>query len=165
MSTAPRMIALRSGSARDLAAVARVMDDAFDPRFGEAWSSAQCLGMLSLAGVWLTLAQDDAGRTDGFAMARVVAGDGELLLLAVRPPARGRGIGAALLRSVIADARDRAAERLHLEMRAGNSALPLYRAHGFSQVGERRDYYRGRDGDRFAAHTYALALTPGLRLA
>ncbi len=91
-------------------------------------------------------------------MARVVAGDGELLLLAVEPDRRGHGIGGALLRSIIADAREKRAERLHLEMRAGNPALGLYRAHGFTQVGQRRAYYRGLTGEAFDAHTYALTL-------
>jgi ribosomal-protein-alanine N-acetyltransferase len=134
------------------------MMDAFDPKYGEAWSSAQCLGMLALPGVWLTLAYDDHETLVGFAMARVVAGDGELLLLAVRPASRGEGIGAALLRAIVADARDRAGERLHLEVRASNGAVALYRAHGFVQVGQRRDYYRGSTGQAYDAHTFALEL-------
>ena len=159
MSTAPfpRLTELRAGAAADLAAVNRVMREAFDPAFGEAWSPAQCLGMLALPGVWLTLA-GDGDLLVGFAMARVVAGDGELLLLAVSPEARGRGVGAALLRSIVADARARTAERLHLEVRAGNGAVALYGAHGFAQVGERRGYYRGIDGRAHDAQTYALPL-------
>ncbi|MES2337001.1 MAG: GNAT family N-acetyltransferase [Pseudomonadota bacterium] len=160
MSTQPRarVIDLRAGSATDLAEVNQVMRAAFDPSFGEAWSSAQCLGMMALPGVWLTLASDDRGRLTGFAMARAVAGDGELLLLAVHPASRGNGIGAALLRSVIADARDHAVERLHLEVRAGNAAVALYRAHGFEQVGQRRDYYRGDTGQAYDAQTFALSI-------
>ncbi|MFD1787353.1 GNAT family N-acetyltransferase [Sphingomonas floccifaciens] len=157
MSTAPRLVDLRSGDVNDLAGVVHIMNRAFDPRYGEAWSSAQCIGMLALQGVWLTLACEGNALV-GFAMARVVAGDGELLLLAVEPERRGRGIGGTLLRSVIADACDKQAERLHLEMRAGNSALALYGAHGFTQVGQRRAYYRGLTGEAFDAHTYALTL-------
>lgn len=153
-----RLIDLRAGDASDLPEVSALMADAFDPRFGEAWTLNQCLGMLSLAGVWLTLAYD-RGRLAGFALARAVAGDGELLLLAVRPAKRGHGIGAALLRSVIADAEARSATRLHLEVRAGNDAVNLYRANGFIKVGERRDYYRGITGQSFDAHTYARELS------
>jgi ribosomal-protein-alanine N-acetyltransferase len=158
LSTAPRLTELRAGDATDLPVVAGLMAEAFDPRFGEAWTLNQCLGMLSLAGVWLTLAYD-GGRLAGFALARAIAGDGELLLLAVRPPLRGRGIGAALLRSVIADAKSRNTNRLHLEVRAGNDAAHLYRAHGFSKVGERRAYYRGVTGQSFDAHTYSRDLS------
>ncbi len=159
MSTAPRprFTELRAGDAGDLAAVNRVMQAAFDPLFGEAWSSAQCLGMLALPGVWLTLAGED-GILTGFAMARAITGDGELLLLAVDPSHRGRGIAGALLRSVIDDARIRGAERLHLEVRAGNDAVTLYRAHGFIQVGQRCGYYRGHDGRAHDAQTFALQL-------
>lgn len=157
MSTAFRLIETRNGDGTDLPAVAILMSEAFDPRYGEAWSKGQCLGMLSLPGVWLTLAELD-GRVAGFALARVVAGDGELLLLAVRPQARRKGVGAVLLRSVIADARARSAGRMHLEVRAGNPAVDLYLGHGFQKVGERRAYYRGATGRQHDAHTYALGL-------
>jgi [ribosomal protein S18]-alanine N-acetyltransferase len=157
MSTVLNQLTLRSGTPADLPAVSEVMADAFDPRFGEAWTSAQCLGMLSLPGVWLTLA-DREGGIAGFALAREVAGDAELLLLAVRPGWRGQGIGAALLRSVIDEARERGATTLHLEVRAQNSAVALYRAHRFEQVGERRNYYRGRDGYQYDAHSFARKL-------
>jgi ribosomal-protein-alanine N-acetyltransferase len=145
---------LRPGTPADLPAVSDVMAEAFDPLFGEAWTSAQCMGMLSLPGVWLTLAYRDETLV-GFALARGIAGEGELLLLAVRPGWRGNGIGAALLRSVIADAGLRGVDRIHLEVRAGNGAVRLYEAHDFEQVGERRQYYRGRDGRLHDAHSYA----------
>lgn len=157
MSGMLNMTDLRSGSPADLAAVSEVMSAAFDPRYGEGWTSGQCVGMLALPGVWLTLAyRDDV--LAGFAMARAVAGEGELLLLAVHPRHRGAGVGAALLRSVIADGEARAIDRLHLEVRADNSAIGLYRAHGFDKVGERRDYYRGTDGRRRDAHTFARTI-------
>ncbi len=154
MSTTFTFTELRAGSPADLANVCAVMTAAFDARFGEAWTSSQCLGMLALPGVWLTLAYRDDVLV-GFAMARAIAGEGELLLLAVHPDRRGSGIGAVLLRSVITDAQTRGTEQLHLEVRADNSAIRLYRAHGFAKVGERRDYYRGSDGRRHDAHTFA----------
>lgn len=161
MSTAPRFTELRGGGPADLPAVTAIMADAFDPRFGEAWTSTQCMGMLSLPGVWLTLAIHN-GALAGFSLARAIVGDGELLLLAVVPAARQLGVGTALLRGVIADAHERGAERLHLEVRAGNDAVRLYRAHGFVQVGERCAYYRGSTGRSFDAHTYARQLAPRL---
>jgi ribosomal-protein-alanine N-acetyltransferase len=157
VSTTLNMTVLKPGTAFDLPAVSEVMTDAFDPRYGEAWTSAQCMGMLSLPGVWLTLAYREDGLV-GFALARAIAGDGELLLIAVRPGWRGSGVGAALLRSVIGDAEMHAAERLHLEVRADNSAIRLYLSNGFAKVGERRGYYRGRDGQLYDAHTYARPL-------
>ncbi len=152
-----RMTELCTGSAADVAAVEKVMGEAFDPRFGEAWTRSQCLGILSMPGVWLTLARVD-GETVGFALARAILDEAELLLLATSPQHRRQGIGAALLRSVIAEARGRGVTRIHLEVRAGNGAIELYRTHGFNKTGERRDYYRGRTGHAFDAHSYALAL-------
>ncbi len=146
-------IILAEGTVADVGAVDQVMRAAFDPRFGEAWTPAQCLGMLSLPGVWLTLARC-GGTLAGFALTRAVADDAELLLIAVLPVRRGRGVGRALLRRAIDDAAARGAAQLCLEMRAGNDATRLYVSEGFAKCGERRAYYAGRGGERFDAHTY-----------
>ena len=148
---------LREGGVQDLPQVNAIMQDAFEARFGEAWTSAQCMGMLSLPGVWLTLASMD-GDDLGFALARSTGEEAELLLLAARPAARRRGIGGALLRAVIAEAKARGGRQLHLEVRAGNEAVHLYRREGFAKVGERPSYYRGKSGQVFDAHTYARDL-------
>lgn len=150
-------VSLRPGDARDIAAVDAVMEAAFEPRFGEAWTRNQCLGVIAMPGVRLTLALVD-GSLAGFAMVRAVAGEAELLLLAVAPAARRRGVGTALLRSVIADAVAGGVADLHLEVRADNEAVRLYNEHGFRKVGERRHYYRGKAGQLFDAHTYRLPL-------
>src|ERR1041384_2866442 len=79
-----------------LDAVMRVMDDSFDPAFGEAWTGPQCAGLLPMPGVWLSLAREGE-HVVGFALGRVVLREAELLLLAVRKEEQGRGIGQALL--------------------------------------------------------------------
>ena len=157
MSTAPCPIEIVHGQPADLRAVNAIISEAFDPRFGEGWTPSQCMGMLALPGVWFTLAYID-GRPVGFALARTILNEGELLLLATLPAMRRRGIGGALLRAVMADARDRGADLLHLEVRANNDAVQLYRNAGFSKIGERRDYYRGNDGKVFDAHTFSRSL-------
>jgi ribosomal-protein-alanine N-acetyltransferase len=157
MSTAPCPIEIVHGQPGDLRAVYAIMAEAFDPRFGEAWTPSQCMGMLALPGVWFTLACVD-GRPVGFALARTILDEGELLLLALHPAMRRRGIGGTLLRSIMADARDRGATTLHLEVRANNDAVQLYRNAGFRKIGERRDYYRGNDGKVFDAHTFSRSL-------
>jgi len=147
------MIELRAGGVGDLALVEAIMAEAFDPRFGEAWKRGQCLGILAMPGVWLTIASLD-GRPAGFALSRAVADEAELLLLATRPSARRRGVAAALLRAMIAQAQAGGAVRVHLEVREGNDAVNLYVASGFSKVGERRNYYRGASGQTYHALTY-----------
>ncbi len=154
MSGTVHLVELREGGSQDLYSVNNIMQDAFDARYGEAWTSAQCLGMLSLPGVWLVMASID-GEDAGFALSRATVDEVELLLLATRPSARRRGVGGALLRAVIDEASNRNTVRVHLEVRSGNEAVHLYRREGFGKVGERRDYYRGRGGQLFDAHTYA----------
>ena len=156
MATAiARTLMLRPGGARDIDVLERLMDAAFDARFGEAWTRGQCMGVLAMPGVRLLLAFAD-DRPAGFAMVRQVLDEVELLLIAVAPLARRRGVGQALLRGVIVEAEATGAARLHLEVRAGNDAARLYTAAGFAKVGERRGYYRGKAGAVHDAHTYSL---------
>ncbi len=116
------------------------------------------MGMLSLPG---RVVDGGFGRRDrrrGFALARSTGDEAELLLLATRPQHRGRGVGGALLRAIISEATGRGATNLHLEVRAGNAAVRLYRREGFEKVGERRGYYRGKHGQLFDAQTFARAI-------
>lgn len=151
-------IAYREGSAADLDAVMQVMDEAFDAAFGEAWTAAQCLGILNLPGVWLTVASDRKGEPAGFALCRAVVDEAELLLLGVRPAFRRRGIADALLARAVMFARVAGARRLHLEVRSTNEAVLLYKRAGFIQIGRRPAYYRGKDGQLFDALSFALLL-------
>lgn len=158
MSSKFAMLDLKSGGVGDLPIVDVIMRAAFDPRFGEAWTTSQCMGILSMPGVWMTLAWDQETPL-GFALSREVAGEAELLLLATHPTHRHRGVAGALLRSMMADARARGAKTLHLEVRAGNDAVRLYRTAGFVKVGERSNYYRGATHQLFDAHTYVCDLS------
>ena len=146
-----------------LDAIMAVMEAAFDPSYGEAWTRAQVAGALTLRGTGLHLAGPDSavpGPGDpvaGFALTRAVLDEEELLLLAVHPAMRGRGIGRVLLDRFVAAARTRGATRLFLEMRDGNPAQMLYRQAGFVEVGRRRDYYRRGRAGPVDAITFALS--------
>ena len=155
--SAPAVV-LGPGGIADLDAVMTVMDDSFDPRFGEAWTASQCAGLLPMPGVWLILARE-GGATIGFALGRAVAGEAELLLLAVRRNAQGRGIGKMLLDRFSEEATERGATRLHLEVREGNHALNLYERADFTLVGRRRNYYSGHAGQTYDALTLARNAT------
>lgn len=156
--TAPAGIAVGEADLLALDAVMGVMDDSFDPAFGEAWTGPQCAGLLPMPGVWLSLASDET-EVVGFALARVVAGEAELLLLAVKRDSQGRGVGQSLLDRFTSIAKSRGAHRLHLEVREGNRAIRLYKSAGFSEVGRRRNYYNGRDGEVYDALTLARSIS------
>lgn len=136
---------LRTAGWADLGAVMEVMSAAFDPGFGEAWTRAQCAGILPMAGVALTLA-DGGGSAVGFSLVRQVADEAELLLLAVAPAARHRGVGTQLMRHYVENAGRSGVRKLHLEVRDSNPAVSLYRQHDFVVEGRRRNYYRGAGG-------------------
>ena len=147
-------VTLREGNEGDIGELMDVMEHAFDPLFGEAWNAGQCLGIMSLPDVWLSFAE--AGdRTVGFALSRLLMDEAELLLLAVEPDARGHGVGRALIERTVEIATGKGAHRLLLEVRDGNQALDLYKGSGFSEIGRRRDYYRGSDGTTRDALTLA----------
>lgn len=83
---------------------------------------------------------------DGFVLARAAADEAEILTLAVRPAARGKGLGRALLQAAIQKAKALGATTMFLEVGADNpAALALYAGLGFTKVGARKAYYEGRD--------------------
>jgi ribosomal-protein-alanine N-acetyltransferase len=140
-----------------LDAVMLIMNEAFDPGYGEAWTEPQTLSMLALTGVWLSLAWSD-DRPAGFALNRIVADEAELLLLAVSPHFRRRGIGMALIERSRMITRQRNGFRLHLEVRHNNPAIELYSKAGFRLVGRRPGYYRGIDGQIHDALTLSCSV-------
>ncbi|MDP8913092.1 MAG: ribosomal protein S18-alanine N-acetyltransferase [Pseudomonadota bacterium] len=147
-------ITVNEGGILDLNQVMLVMNDSFDPAYGEAWTAPQCAGLIPMPGVWLSVARD-GGSTLGFALGRVVASEAELLLLAVKRSSQGAGVGRRLLQRFVEIAAARGAQRLYLEVRDGNPAIKLYRSAGFSEVGRRKNYYTGQDGQIYDALTLA----------
>lgn len=100
---------------------------------------------------------------EGLAYARwslvSVVGEAELLRIAVRPEARGRGLGRHLLRATTEALRDLGITELHLEVRVSNGAARhLYEAENWLTAGLRKGYYR--DGEDAAL--YGKSLPPGV---
>ena len=153
-STAPLSLVIERAGGDALDEVMEIMTTAFDPRFGEGWTRAQCAGILPMHGVTLMLARR-GGEAAGFTLSRRTLDEAELLLIAVKPDFAGSGIGRQLLEQFVSDQQRAGARHLHLEVRDGNPAVKLYSAHGFDIVGRRPAYYRGTDGERFDALTMA----------
>lgn len=127
----------------------------------DPWDAAAFERILGLAGVFGYLAWDDDDPA-GFALARDLGGEAEILTLGVVPAARRRGLGRALLDCVVAAAAGRALGSIVLEVAADNEAARLlYRSAGFVRVGRRPRYYR-RAGGRADALILRRAVGPGL---
>jgi len=150
-------IDIAEADTRDLDEVMSVMTRAFDPRNGEAWTAAQCAGALSLPGSILFLARRN-GRALGFALARSVADEAELLLIAVRPDGQRSGAGRELIQKIVSHYAAEGIKRIHLEVRTDNPALAFYDCFGFVQSGLRRNYYRRSDGQFTDAATLSLEI-------
>ncbi|MEO7364846.1 MAG: N-acetyltransferase [Sphingomicrobium sp.] len=152
-------VRLAPGRSTDLPGVMTIMTTAFDPQFGEAWTRSQCAGILPMTGVSLMLAHDQGdSQPVGFSLFRTIAGEAELLLLAVAPDHQRHGVGRLLLDQFVDCARASGATRVHLEVRDGNSAVEMYNLAGFTLAGRRLNYYRGSDGSQFDALTLARDL-------
>ena len=66
----------------------------------------------------------------------------EIFNVAVDSRCRGQGIGLRLAEAMVAIAKEKGAERITLEVRAGNApAIALYEKLGFAEVGRRKNYY------------------------
>ncbi|MCB2067621.1 MAG: GNAT family N-acetyltransferase [Erythrobacter sp.] len=147
-----------------LDAIMLVMTEAFDSRYGEAWTRRQVADSLTFANTRFVLAGVDAdGGIDpqhlsGFALTRQAADEEEVLLIAVRPAFRERGVGKRLMAEVTQAALARGVTRLFLEMRQDNPAEHLYRACGFAEIGRRKGYYRGAVGGPLDAITFGKTI-------
>lgn len=78
----------------------------------------------------------------GYAGLMQAQDEGHVLNIAVRPDARGLGLGSAMLHALVAEAARRGIDRLTLEVRPSNAAaLHVYGEAGFHEVGRRPCYY------------------------
>jgi ribosomal-protein-alanine N-acetyltransferase len=151
------MIQVVEGDARDVSAMMTIMDDAFDPRFGEAWTAAQCLSTLVLPDCQLLLAKD-GDSVCGFAMNRWVLDHQELLMIGVARRLHGQNVGKLLLSETIHRARQGGRTKIFLEVRDGNNAHGFYLKAGFIPIGRRKNYYNNAEGISPDAITMLLKL-------
>lgn len=105
------------------------------------WSADEIAGLIAAPGGFVV------SEATGFALGRAIAGEAELLTVAVAPEARRRGTGRALIARFEIDARARGAETAFLEVAADNlAALELYLSAGWAESGRRQGYYARPNG-------------------
>ena len=113
--------------------------------FGDPWSATGITELFENDTViaLMALAGGPEMRLAGYAFARVIAGEAEILNIAVLPSYRRAGVGGRLLDSALAAVTNGGAAEVFLEVRVSNAAAKgLYAARGFRPVGFRTDYYR-----------------------
>lgn len=113
--------------------------------FSTAWSAEEFEALLSQETVFGFVAQlsgRPGQQSDGFVLARLAAGEAEILTIAVMRARRGQGLGRLLMEAVLRHLHAERAEALFLEVEETNrAALALYRRLGFTQIGQRPGYY------------------------
>lgn len=129
-----------------------------DPRAARARSLRE-----ELVRTWarLRVARNASGDVVGYVLFWHVVDEIHLLNVAVAPHARRSGIGRLLVETVVTYAREHAAAKILLEVRASNvAALALYGRLGFTQFNVRERYYSdGEDGVEMLLELTAPAQT------
>lgn len=116
--------------------------------FSNPWTGPLFLQELDVSFSRIVLARRAAGGPiAGYLCRWLVADEVHVLNVAVAPTFRGQGLGAALMREALREARVECASAVTLEVRRSNtSGRRLYEAFGFEEVGARPNYYgRGED--------------------
>jgi [ribosomal protein S18]-alanine N-acetyltransferase len=116
---------------------------------GIVWSKAELQYFLKYPGNIAVVAQDEAGRIAGFAIAgkllRRGAMLGRLITIDVDPAHRRRGVGQMLLEEMEQLLHQAGATAVLLEVAVDNTAAQaFYARHGFARTGRIPGYYLGR---------------------
>ncbi|WPO87303.1 tRNA (adenosine(37)-N6)-threonylcarbamoyltransferase complex transferase subunit TsaD [Herbiconiux sp. KACC 21604] len=135
-------VVLRRATLDDLEAVMALERRSFE---SDAWSSDSMAREIDGEHGHYLVAVDGAGALLGYAglLAPRGGGDADIQTIAVAEHARGRGLGRRLMVSLLAEARQRGAESIFLEVRADNPvAHGLYLSLGFTDIAVRPNYYQ-----------------------
>lgn len=151
---------IRIASSADLAAIESIEQSSFDhaaERF-----EVKHIRRLIHSSRSITLVAELHGKIIGWAAGFRWEGGvepwGRIYALAVAPPGQGRGVGAQLLREMIARLSEGAPRRLFLEVRPDNhAALRLYRRFGFVHCRMLPNFYApGRNAVRMTRPPNAI---------
>ena len=126
--------------------------DLHDRAFDRPWSAEEFEALLKGPGAFAVLGEaGEPEEAKGFILCRAIAGEAEILTIAVDPVARRRGWGAALVEMAAGVAKEAGAFEMFLEVAADNvAAIRLYETAGFGRVGLRKGYYPHADGAKDA---------------
>jgi ribosomal-protein-alanine N-acetyltransferase len=130
---------IRAFREADVAAVMEILRGSPEASQWTEWGVKELLGWRGV----LALVSEDHRCVTGFLLGREVAGEAEILNLAVLVARRRRGEGGALLTAAMEGLRARKVRRVFLEVRESNATgIAFYEKRGFFKTGRRANYYR-----------------------
>ncbi len=116
--------------------------------FADPWSE-KALALLVSDGAYGAVCLSE-GRVMAYGGVLWAPDEGQITNIATHPDARRKGMGAAVLEYLIAEARSRGCEQLSLEARVSNiPAIALYERYGFLKMGIRRGFYKHPTEDAY----------------
>jgi ribosomal-protein-alanine N-acetyltransferase len=140
---------LRLMELRDLSEVMRIEKASFRL----PWSQRFFLEELKVVAshTWVAcVSKDENEEIVGYVCCRFLAGEANILNIAVAPMWRRAGIGRMLLRKIVEEAQRCVCDHVFLEVRKSNTAAQnLYRSEGFETKGIRKKYYSDNGEDAF----------------
>ncbi|HEY2070979.1 MAG TPA: ribosomal protein S18-alanine N-acetyltransferase [Rhizomicrobium sp.] len=129
---------IRAAALEDLPRLAAIHVEGF----ADPWDDNSLGEVMTSPGTFALVAEE--GGVAGFIVARVAAGEAEILTLAVASYMRAQGLGRLLVQAALAKASQEGATSMFLEVAVGNGAArAVYEGLGFAEVGRRKAYYKG----------------------
>lgn len=136
---------LREASIEDLDGICALESAVFG---SDAWSRELMRAELEGPHRHYVALEDVEGSVQGYGGLVVVGDDGDIQTIAVSAAQRGAGHGRRIMDALLAEAADRGARRVFLEVRADRPvARALYLSLGFEEIAVRPRYYQPDDVD------------------
>ena len=111
--------------------------------FTAPWSEQSLSLLLGEAAFGMVAVKTEADTPVAYVGMMTVLDEGQITNVATHPDYRRRGLAAAVLMALLAEARARGLATVTLEVRESNAAaIALYEKHGFSVVGKRNHFYQ-----------------------
>ncbi|MBP1851299.1 ribosomal-protein-alanine N-acetyltransferase [Rhizobium halophytocola] len=126
-------------------------------RFARRWNDGEFESLLLQPSTFGLVARQSNARIfrpplAGFVLAREVAGEAEILTIAVQERSARMGFGWRLMLAAMREAHHRGGQSMFLEVDDGNrAAISLYGKLGFEVAGKRPAYYADAQGRKSAA--------------
>jgi ribosomal-protein-alanine N-acetyltransferase len=157
-SAAPRIRLAAIDDAPDIAQLSR---HAIEHGLAWSWTPRRVQHCLRDNATNVVVARE-RGALAGFGIMKYGDDDAHLLLLAVAPALRRRGVGTVLLQWLDRTARVAGLRAIRLELRTANDvARAFYRRHGFEETGQMSGYYQGlEDATRMVKPLRTAPATP-----
>lgn len=128
--------------------------------FTDPWSENMVADLVDSTWDEVWVLESD-GIVIGYINYRFIAGEGELMRIAVLPELRGHGLSRKLMDIMTEDAAKNDVSDITLEVRAGNApAIGLYKSYGFKEEAVRKGYYHNPTEDATIMWLRGLPVIP-----